>query len=322
MEEILKEKRERETNMSKETYTEIQVTIYADNSILLKDNYCNDAKTENIRDSIGSVDDFILHGTIRPDNFIQSDEVWPSIISTTSKSIENEYCDSLTNLRNKNRKFERLSKEHERNIFPLLHEKKEENKTIANVSIKIEPIDESYECTSSSIGQINSNLNGVFTNSRDSILPQHITDTPKLSEFYQDYTDKHHLAQHQHRSDMSIPDVDYTENKDVTSHYEVSTSGLSCDDDLTEEAIDPLRYKQHFKHHEQHKIPENLPDKIVPGIGNIQRREHNVKIKVSKDRGKCLMILHVLEQWLSVLPVYYMTVFNKGCDDLLALTWI
>jgi hypothetical protein len=74
------------------------------------------------------------------------------------------------NCRNKNRKFERLSKEHERNIFPLLQEKKEENKTIANVSIKIEPLDESYECTSSSIGQINSNLNGVFTNSRDSIL--------------------------------------------------------------------------------------------------------------------------------------------------------
>lgn len=297
--EILKEKRERETNMSEDMYTEIYVTIYTDNSILLTDNYCSDAKTENIRDSIGSVDDFILTGTIRSDNFIQNGEVRSSIISTTTKSKDIEYCDSLSKIRNQNGKFEALSnsKEQGRNLFSQLHKTIEENTTISDVSIKVEPIDDSYECTSSSIGQFNWNLNDVFKNYRDPILPQHIiTDTPKLSELHQDYTDKHHLIQHQHRSNASTPDVDYIENKDVTSDYEGSTSGLSSDDELKEEAIDPLRYKKHYKPPEQHKILENLPDKVVPCIGNIKNRDNNVKIKVSEDRGKFLMILHVFEQ--------------------------
>ncbi|VDI30810.1 Hypothetical predicted protein [Mytilus galloprovincialis] len=42
-------------------YTEILVNIQIDKTILLKDNYCQDAKTVNVRDSISSIDDYLLN---------------------------------------------------------------------------------------------------------------------------------------------------------------------------------------------------------------------------------------------------------------------
>ncbi|XP_063447246.1 uncharacterized protein LOC134726756 isoform X2 [Mytilus trossulus] len=46
---------------SSEPYTEILVNIQIDKTILLKDNYCQDAKTVNVRDSISSIDDYLLN---------------------------------------------------------------------------------------------------------------------------------------------------------------------------------------------------------------------------------------------------------------------
>ncbi|XP_052060704.1 uncharacterized protein LOC127700987 isoform X1 [Mytilus californianus] len=46
---------------SSEPYTEIRVNIQIDKTILLKDNYCQDANTFNVRDSISSIDDYLLN---------------------------------------------------------------------------------------------------------------------------------------------------------------------------------------------------------------------------------------------------------------------
>ncbi|CAC5414623.1 unnamed protein product [Mytilus coruscus] len=46
---------------SSEPYTEIRVNIQIDKTILLKGNYCHDANTVNVRDSISSIDDYFLN---------------------------------------------------------------------------------------------------------------------------------------------------------------------------------------------------------------------------------------------------------------------
>lgn len=79
-----------------EPYTEILVNIQIDKTILLKDNYCQDAKTVNVRDSISSIDDYLLNRKT-DNNFLCQKTKWTDkpkgLVSdiSTPKSLTVDY---------------------------------------------------------------------------------------------------------------------------------------------------------------------------------------------------------------------------------------
>lgn len=212
-------------------FTEIKVNVVVDSAVILRDNYCKDAVTRNLRDNIATLDHVSL-------NRKMSRSILSNLIDKRSKHAE----ENLSASELLGQKLQNNSDEH----IKIL----QKSCSNASISPNYEDTSLSAERNIFSVLNINSlenkeqsvcNIDRGNTQANCTTLSQH---SPWLVK-YESLADTY--------SFLSSTD-------DITSDYEGSLPGLlSEEEDEFGEAIEPQRYQQLLKNKTIVQDDEDLP---------------------------------------------------------------